>query len=185
MKFETQSTLNFPEGWANKFTLAHQRLLIAGFRRHEWEQAIGEMYRIIKPGGWIQLFELKKWTSGPALAKHTDMLYKWSDDIGIMYRDIAIQIPKFLEQSGFVDIHENTRGYPMGVWAGQDGVDGKENTLGVLKGHKTPILRGGGYGVVESEVEYDELLDEIGREMDVTPGSTAVWTMFWARKPIE
>jgi hypothetical protein len=185
MRFENQSALDLPKEWTNKFTIAHQRLLIAGFRRHEWEHAIREMYRILKPGGWIQLFELKVWTSGPALAKHTDMLYKWSDDIGIMYRDLTIQIPKFLKRSGFVDIHQDTRGTPMGVWAGQDGVEGKENTLGVLRGLKTPILRGGGYGVVESECKYDELLDEIGREMDVTPGSTALWTMFWARKPFE
>jgi SAM-dependent methyltransferase len=185
MRFETQSILDLPKEWTNKFTLIHQRLLIAGLRRHEWEQALREMHRVLKPGGWVQVFELEKWTSGPALAKHLDLIYRFSDDIGIMYRDITKQLPNFLKRSGFVDIHQDTRSTPLGIWANQYGVDGKENVLGVLRGLKTPILRGGGYGVVQSEDEYDELLEEISKEIDMTPGSTALWTMFWARKPFE
>ncbi|XP_006458605.1 hypothetical protein AGABI2DRAFT_176878 [Agaricus bisporus var. bisporus H97] len=182
--FEIQSVLDLPKDWTNKFTLVHQRLLIAGLRTQDWEQDIKELYRVVKPGGWVQLFELKIWTSGPALAKHWDLLCKFSHDVGIMYRDLTTKLPEFLKQSGFVDIHEDTRGTPLGTWANQDGIDAKDNLLGVLRGLKTPILKGGGYGVVESEVEYDELLKEIEKEMDATPGSTALWTMFWARKPV-
>jgi hypothetical protein len=103
----------------------------------------------------------------------------------MMHRDITIQLPDFLKQSGFFDIHENTRGTPLGAWANQDGIDGKKNLLGVVRWLKAPVLRGGGYGVIWSEVEYDELEEEISKEVDVTPGSTALWTMFWARKPFE
>jgi hypothetical protein len=182
-RFETQSVLDLPKGWANKFTLTHQRLLISSLRKQEWRQALSEIYRTLKPGGWVQSFELRTWHSGLALAKHLDLFYKLSDDLGMMHRDIAIQLPDFLEQSGFIDIHQDTRGTPLGAWANQDGVDGKKNLLGVVRWLKAPVLRGGGYGVVRSDAEYDELAEEIAKEVDVTRGSMALWTMFWARKP--
>ncbi|XP_006458606.1 hypothetical protein AGABI2DRAFT_176879 [Agaricus bisporus var. bisporus H97] len=183
IRFETQSVLDLPKEWTNKFTLVHQRLLSSGLRRHEWEPAVKELYRVVKPGGWVQMFELRIWTSGSALAKHWDLFYKFGNDVGLMFRDISIKLPDFLKQSGFVDIHEDTCSTPFGAWANRDGVDGKENLLELLQGFKTPILRGGGYGVVGSEAEYDELLEEIKKEVDVTPGSKALWAMFWARKP--
>ncbi|KAF7777839.1 hypothetical protein Agabi119p4_3911 [Agaricus bisporus var. burnettii] len=183
IRFETQSVLDLPMKWTNKFTLVHQRLLISGLRRHEWEPAVRELYRVVKPGGWIQMFEMRIWTAGPALAKYWDLLCKFGDDAGLMFRDLAIKLPDFLKQSGFVDIHEDTFGTPLGAWANRDGVDGKDDILGILQGFKTPILRGGGYGVVGSEAEYDGLIEEIEKEVDVTYGSTALWTTFWARKP--
>ncbi|KAF7777622.1 hypothetical protein Agabi119p4_3694 [Agaricus bisporus var. burnettii] len=183
IRFETHSVVNLPKEWTNKFTLVHQRHLIAALRRHEWESAVRELYRVVKPGGWVQMFELRIWTSGPALTKHRDILSKLSDDLGMMFSDIAIKLPDFLKQSGFVDIHEDTFGTPLGAWANRDGIDGKENLLSLFQAFKTPILRGGGYGVIRSEAEYDELLEEIEKEVDMTPGSTTLWTMFWARKP--
>lgn len=185
MRFETQSVTALPSEWTNHFSLVHQRLLIAALRRHEWGTALKEIYRVLKPGGWVQLLEMQGWTSGPALAKHTDLLFEFSDDVGIMYRDIAKRLPDFLEESGFANIHQDPRGTPLGAWAGTDGVDGKEVLMGVLEGLKTPILRKGGYGIIESETEYDALLKEISEELDNTPGSVAKWTMFWAQKPLE
>ncbi|EKM83130.1 hypothetical protein AGABI1DRAFT_53852 [Agaricus bisporus var. burnettii JB137-S8] len=185
ISFETQSVLDLPEEWTDKFTLIHQRLLISSFRKHEWEQALREIYRTLKPGGWVQLFELRTWTSGPALAKQLDLFYRFSDDIGMMHRDITIRLPDFLKQSDFVNVHEDTRGSPLGAWANQDGIDGKNNLMGVLRFLRAPVLRGGGYGIIESEAEYDELVEEISKELDMTPGSEAVWTMFWAQKPVQ
>ncbi|KAF9455049.1 S-adenosyl-L-methionine-dependent methyltransferase [Macrolepiota fuliginosa MF-IS2] len=185
MKFEIQSVLRLPPDWTNKFTIVHQRLLIAGLRTHEWEQATKEMYRVLKPGGWVQLLELDIWTSGPALAKHRELLYRHSDRQGTMWRNIAKCMPDFLKQSGFVNLHQDVRKTPLGVWAGRDGIDARDNVLSLLRGLKTPILKGGGYGVVESESEYDGLVAEIQEEIDHTPGSEAVWSMFWAQKPEE
>ncbi|EKM83133.1 hypothetical protein AGABI1DRAFT_89727 [Agaricus bisporus var. burnettii JB137-S8] len=173
IRFETQSVLDLPKEWTNKFTLVHQRLLISGLRRHEWEPQLSKSY--IESSNQVDGFN--------SLAKYWDLLCKFGDDAGLMFRDLAIKLPGFLKQSGFVDIHEDTFGTPLGAWANRDGVDGKDDILGILQGFKTPILRGGGYSVVGSEAEYDGLLQEISKEVDVTPGSTALWTTFWARKP--
>lgn len=183
MSFEKLSVTNLPVEWTGKFTVVHQRLLVAGLRRQEWEKAIQEMYRVLKPGGWVQLFELDTWASGSALAKHREMVYRLSDEQGTMWRDIAKQIPGFLKQSGFINLHYDSRKTPFGAWAGKDGIDGRENLLELMRGLKTPILKGGGYGIIKTEAEYDELVEEIRNEMDNIPGSGTVWTMFWAQKP--
>ncbi|KAI9021562.1 S-adenosyl-L-methionine-dependent methyltransferase [Phycomyces nitens] len=46
--------LPFPD---NTFDFVHMRLLIVAFRRHEWNQVINEIYRVLKPGGYVQLVE--------------------------------------------------------------------------------------------------------------------------------
>jgi hypothetical protein len=185
MRFETHSVTNLPAEWSNRFTVVHQRLLIAALRRHEWEKTIQEMYRVLKPGGWVQLFEMKIWTSGPALAKQLELMYRYSDARGTMWRDITQAIPVFLGRSGFINIHEDVRRTPLGVWAGQDGVDGNSNLLGIMEGIKSHILDGGGFGIVETESEYDELTEQVLKELDNTPGSGTDWSMFWAQKPYE
>jgi len=183
MRFEVHSVLNLPAEWTNKFTVVHQRLLIAGLREHEWRQAISEMYRVLKPGGWVQLFEMEIWVSGPALAKHLETLYRLADKQGTMWRNITKRIPGFLKESGFINLRQDVRKTPLGAWAGQDGVDGKENLLGLMHGLKTPMLTSGGLGLVNSEAEYDQLVEEASEEFDSTQGSATTWVMFWAHKP--
>lgn len=183
IRFQVQSVLNLPPEWTEKFTVVHQRLLVAGLRAHEWPRAFGELYRVTKPGGWIQVLEPEAWTSGPALGKLTELLFRLAEDQGTMWRDIAQRIPTFLEQSGFINVRRNPRAIVCGAWAGQHGIDGKENMLGVIRGLKSPMLKGGGYGVVASEAEFDALVEQMEKEYDDIPGSQTIWTMFLAQKP--
>jgi hypothetical protein len=53
-----------------------------------------------------------------------------------MLRDIALQLPEILKQIGFIDIHEATRRIPSNPSRGQDGVDGKMDIMGDLRGYK-------------------------------------------------
>ncbi|CAO3607368.1 unnamed protein product [Cunninghamella blakesleeana] len=41
----------------NSFDLVHMRLLIAAWRKEEWAFIIREIYRVLKPGGYVQLVE--------------------------------------------------------------------------------------------------------------------------------
>lgn len=180
-----QSVTKLPAEWTNKFTVVHQRLLIAALRELEWPQAISEIYRVLKPGGWVQLFELESGISGPAIAKHFEMIYRLSDIQGTMWRNITKRLPDFLKESGFINLHQDPRRTPVGAWAGKDGVVGKKNLLGALRGMKAPILKNGGLGLVSSEAEYDKLLEEVSEESEAIEGSGLTWVMFWAQKPEE
>jgi hypothetical protein len=185
MRFEIQSITALPTEWTDKFTLVHQRLLLGGLRRHEWELTLKEIYRVLKPGGWVQLLEHQEWASGPAFAKYRDLLNTFSEDVGLMIHNIILKLPDFLRQSGFVNVHEATRSRPLGASGGQEGIDWKTNIMGVLRGHKNAILGRGGYGVIKSDVECEELLEDVSKEIDNTPGSTVSFMMFWAQKPFE
>jgi ubiquinone/menaquinone biosynthesis C-methylase UbiE len=47
--------LPFPD---NSFDFIHMRFFMAALRRNEWPVAIKEAYRLLKPGGGLQLCEL-------------------------------------------------------------------------------------------------------------------------------
>ncbi len=51
------STTSLPEEWKGQFDLVHQRLLLAALRSEQWPVVLSEMYRVLKPGGAVQLVE--------------------------------------------------------------------------------------------------------------------------------
>jgi hypothetical protein len=185
VKFEVRSVTALPKEWKNKFTLVHQRLLLNGLRKHEWETALREIYNALKPGGWVQLLEWQGWAAGPASAKFQDAIFALADDVGLLVFDVILRLPELLKQTGFITIHEEPRSIPTNPSRGQDGIDGKMDIMGVLRGYKEAILGRGGYGIINSDVEFEELMDDISKEIDNTPESTISFTMFWAQKPIE
>jgi ubiquinone/menaquinone biosynthesis C-methylase UbiE len=46
--------LPFPD---NSFDYVHMRLLIISLKTNEWPMVIAEIYRVLKPGGLVQLVE--------------------------------------------------------------------------------------------------------------------------------
>ncbi|KAF5350041.1 hypothetical protein D9756_009186 [Leucocoprinus leucothites] len=55
--FSINSITSLPANWSNTISLIHQRLLMAALQAPQWHSALSEMYRVLAPGGWIQLFE--------------------------------------------------------------------------------------------------------------------------------
>jgi hypothetical protein len=55
----------------------------------------------------------------------------------------------------------------------------------VHRGMKTPVLNAGGYGVVQTEKEFDDLLDAVEAEWEQTPDAYMEFFVFTARKPGE
>jgi hypothetical protein len=96
----------------------------------------------------------------------------------------AEQIPQMLRDAGFVDVQVATRSLPLGKWAGQAGINGRDNFIGVFRGNKTPVLKMGGLGFVTSESQFDELIDAVQDEWDATPASHMDFHVFTARKPV-
>ncbi|TFK38141.1 S-adenosyl-L-methionine-dependent methyltransferase, partial [Crucibulum laeve] len=177
----TGSVTSMPLEWSNRFTLVHQRLLRPALRRSDWPIALKEIYRVVAPGGWVQLCEVGERTSGPATAKHskyTDMLY----DFRGLFTHCSHHMSRMLTEAGFVNVYSDQRVSRLGKWAGQDGIDGRDNAIGVWKGQKTPFLNAGGFGYVQSEEEFDQRLQEVEQEWDDTPGSTLKFFMFYAQK---
>ncbi|KAJ7172243.1 S-adenosyl-L-methionine-dependent methyltransferase [Mycena filopes] len=173
--FRIESVTNLPEAWSNTFSLVHQRLLILALQFPEWPVAIQEIYRVLRPDGWIQIDESTPWYEAeypgkPCMEKLT-ALYRCVARARNLYVDCTDDIPAMLAQAGFVDIRSEVGVQKMGKWAGEVGVANRTNHIGVLRGLKTPVLQAGGFGYVSSEAEYDALLEGLEKEWDDIPGS--------------
>jgi ubiquinone/menaquinone biosynthesis C-methylase UbiE len=188
IEFRVDSVTNLPSEWNDTFSLVHQRLLILALQVAQWPKAIQEIYRVLRPGGWVQLAESTPWHEDkypgkPCMEKLT-AIYRRLAEYHNLYVDCAYDIPKMLGEAGFVEIRSESRMQLMGKWAGEIGVANATNHVGVLRAIKTPVLAAGGFGYVTSEAEYDELCDGLEKEWDEIPGSDKDFIITWARKPL-
>ncbi|KAJ7362556.1 S-adenosyl-L-methionine-dependent methyltransferase [Mycena albidolilacea] len=186
--FQVGSVTNLPPDWTDTFTLVHQRLLMLALQIPEWTQALREIYRVLRPGGWVQLGESIAWFEGeypdkPCMEKLVS-LYRSLTKSRNLYIDCASHMPALLKEIGFIDIQAEERPLLMGKWAGADGVANATTNVGVFRGIKTPVLEAGGYGKVTTESEYDALVEGLEKEWEEIPGTKKEFVMFWARKPI-
>ena len=117
-------------------------------------------------------------TAYETLRKAVEQLQKSRGHIS----DCALHIPEWLRSAGFVDIEVNKRYCPVGKKHGELGEIGTQTNEMFYRNVKSAVLKGGGFGLVSSEEEYDTLLDEAIREWDVI-GPHFVWHLITARKP--
>lgn len=184
--FSVGSVLAMPEEWEKKFHIVHQRLLIGALKVPEWPIAIRELYRVLQPGGWIQLCEIE-YRSAPlghdsANAQHERAYSKFASARGI---DLSIgrKLSDLLRNAGFINVSVRIANVPMGKKWGPIGVDGSRNMSGVFRAMKTPIVSGGGFGAVTSEEEYDKLVNDIVKEWDEIEGYTTAFIIAYAQRP--
>lgn len=60
VRFMLANTLDLPFE-DDTFDYVFQRLQLGSFREKEWPQALQQLIRVTKPGGWIELSECKVW----------------------------------------------------------------------------------------------------------------------------
>lgn len=83
----------------------------------KWDNLLKAVYRILKPGGWIEIEEhsLGIESNGPFSKK----LYKWFDvffnEIQVD-RNIARKLERHLVSAGFIDIDKQSVAIPLGEW---------------------------------------------------------------------
>ncbi|THG96862.1 hypothetical protein EW026_g5044 [Hermanssonia centrifuga] len=134
-------------------------------------------------GGWVQIGEVGPWTAGSVTATHKSLVEALFEFKGL-HLDCLKFIAELLREAGFIAIYEEERSIPLGKWGGQDGIDGRDNFIGVFRGMKTPILNAGGLGFVQTEGEFDSLLDAVEQEWDETSGAEIKFSVIYATKPI-
>ncbi|KAH7869840.1 S-adenosyl-L-methionine-dependent methyltransferase [Lentinula edodes] len=187
--FSLRSILDVPLEWSDQFTFVHQRLLVAALPRPLWHKALHQIYRVLKPGGWLELVEshakIRKFVVGPNsknLALISDRMFESKDFVG----DTEVYLPPVMREMGFVDVRCEGRDVPISnsrSVVDDDGLDRVQIWYDLWKGFKGSILAGGGYGIVSSEEEYESLLLACKDEWNnSTEAYTTYWTIF-AKKP--
>ncbi|KAF9013143.1 S-adenosyl-L-methionine-dependent methyltransferase [Cyathus striatus] len=177
IELHVHSVLSLPLSWTDSFTLGHQRLLIGGLRHTEWPQALKELYRVTKPGGWVELCELGDWRSGPDNENWKTIITGVFNSLGLVI-DCGKHLESMMRDTGFIDISCMEKDAPLGPWGGEDGKLQGENFLAIWKASKNKIMNAGGY--VEEEV--DTWLNEIEKEYNERKG-TIGWVVCFGRKP--
>ena len=182
ISFSLTNITDLPIEWSSRFDIVHQRLLFAALTNPQWSAAIANMFRVLRPGGWVQLLESENFETGHYTQKYGDILrelYRRRDLVIRVYEEL----PLLLENAGFTDVKIIRSSTPVGKWAGQPGIEGRDNVMAVFRAMKLPILRMGGFSMVKSEAEIDELLDNVEKEWDETEGMALGFCLIVARKP--
>lgn len=185
MTFSVASVLELPETWTGKFSYVHQRLLMAALTESQWPVAIQEIYRVLKPGGWVELGEGEAYMGHPdGRGRHRvlDAVHQIYLSKGLV-ANIGSELPNMLKKAGFVDIVHVPRKIPLGKWGGELGEDGLQSMGGFFRAIKKPLLLKGGLGIVKTGEEYDALVDDLEREWNEVPGYSWAHYITYARKP--
>jgi ubiquinone/menaquinone biosynthesis C-methylase UbiE len=111
--------LPFP---AQHFDFVHQRSLLLSLSIRQWPFIIGELARVTRPGGWVELVEanLILRQQGPETARFLQWITATSQAHGI---DITVstKIENFLHNAGLTNIQSKRISIPLGNWGGRLG----------------------------------------------------------------
>ncbi|KAH7928983.1 S-adenosyl-L-methionine-dependent methyltransferase [Leucogyrophana mollusca] len=170
---------HLPSEWTNRYSLVNQRLMVAALTDAEWDLAVKEMFRVTRPGGWVQLTEVAGWKGGEASQQMLDAARAMFASRGLDI-DSPLRVSGRLKEAGFENIHVEERTIPLGRWAGKDGEDGRRNFEDGIRGMKKPILDG---NIISSEAELEQLYEDVVKEWDTVDTSGGKLLAFYAQKP--
>ncbi len=106
------------------FDFVHQRFLTAGIPVAAWPGVVGELVRVTRPGGWVELAEstaeLRR--TGPATEHLFDLLLQMGKSLGLdtggaVFRSLG----EYLRQAGLEQVARQEIELPLGEWGGQVG----------------------------------------------------------------
>lgn len=110
------------------FDYLHSRLLVAAIPVAAWHGLLLEYLRVVRPGGWIELFEGA--TTFIHAGPYTRQYLQWWDQVsqkrGIDASYIG-QLPQLMNDLGFQRIQARTLHVPVGEWGGRVGIKLRTN----------------------------------------------------------
>lgn len=111
--------LPFPD---QQFSYTHQRLLVAAIPAANWPGVVGELVRVTRPGGWVELLELGDTiqNAGPATRRLLTWMTNISKDLGFEM-EVLHRLGELLSQAGCQDVTSQEIPVPLGKWAGTTG----------------------------------------------------------------
>lgn len=130
--------LPFPDA---TFDFTHQRLLVAALPEDRWQWVVGELLRVTRPGGWIELLEAIPTQGGPGM----NALYQWLVAVGLsrgVNTLVTPNIGKFLRAAGAQNVVERDLPMALGSWGGRAGVMMETNYYALHNGLRAMMISG-------------------------------------------
>lgn len=106
--------LPFPD---KMFDYTHQRMLVMGIPLQRWPEAIRELVRVTRIGGWVELLELGTdiHPAGPATRQLLDWSLNFLKARGIDSSEMR-NLGAMLSQNGLSSIASRSLDIPLGAW---------------------------------------------------------------------
>ncbi|KAI8355988.1 S-adenosyl-L-methionine-dependent methyltransferase, partial [Mortierella sp. GBAus27b] len=134
--------LSFPNQY---FDFVYQRFLYLGLTVDDWPVALTELKRVMKPGGWLELFEpcMRVHRAGP----RTREVMRWisrllQEERGLDF-DFAGEKMRRLcesEEVGFHNVKLERLSIPVGSWGGRVGQAMAENMVLIFQNLQSALL---------------------------------------------
>lgn len=149
--------LPYPDG---SFDLVHMRSLVSAIPRALWPTVVGELTRVTRAGGWVELAEYgAPREGGPGLM---GLWQSWVDLAATRQVDLNIghTVGEMLRAAGLRPIQRREVAFPLGVWGGRLGVATATDLLAIGRGMRGGMLATG----VRDEGAYDALMAQTDAE---------------------
>jgi SAM-dependent methyltransferase len=108
----------------NQFDFVYQRLLVVGVPLDSWPEAVAELVRVTRPGGWVELVEpiFGLRNAGPAVERFNGLAHavaaaKGLDVGGVVYDSLD----GYLRDAGLEQVTRQEVSLPIGTWGGRVG----------------------------------------------------------------
>lgn len=169
--------LPFPDA---SFDFTHMRLMFLAIPADRWEYVAGELVRVTRPGGWIELVEAgPEEHGGPdmdqLLAWGTEMLRRRGIDA-----DYGRRIGGLLKQVGLRQAQRRDLAIPLGAWGERVGVMMEADFFSGIRALEGPITKLG----IASQADFQRTLMAAQAYVN-TPKARCVAPFYiaWGQRP--
>ncbi|KAI8988080.1 S-adenosyl-L-methionine-dependent methyltransferase [Mycotypha africana] len=168
------------------FDFVYQRDVATVLPFNSWPRLIADFYRILKPGGQIQLveYDLLFRSPGPLLTQVNEWYREAAESIGVN-PEYSNHLSEYLREANFTDVRTMVFDIPIGEWPSsllekQHGYLYKEQMKALFKSMKKWWCT----KIHVSPEEYDRVCAEALEEFEQYH-CEARWKIFTAKKPLE
>jgi SAM-dependent methyltransferase len=108
----------------DQFDFVYQRLLLVGVPLASWPEAVAELVRVTRPGGWVELVEpiFGVRDAGPAVGRFNELAYAIAAGKGFdVGRVVYDSLDGYLRDAGLEDVTRQETSLPIGTWGGRVG----------------------------------------------------------------
>ncbi|KAG2236298.1 hypothetical protein INT48_001361 [Thamnidium elegans] len=160
---------NLNESWPmndNSVDFIFQRNMYLHIQKDQWPKILEEMFRVLKPGGYIELIESDLWHHNPGPVQQAFQQF-FKDQCKLLDLDLEISssLTGTIEEKGFLDVEKRILDIPIGEWPTepelkQYGFINKEIQKALLKNKKGTYVPKWGISPADYDLAVSEVLEE-------------------------